>query len=422
MNDLLSDNMPWAFWRLLGAEFSAEDWQAASQSALFCLGNLPAAQTAELSETIAAILGEGQFGPRHWQLSPAKRLYYAVRPALPSAVKPLLQRTAARGRKSGGLLSWPLDDRYVRFQFETLRQLLQRKGLDSLPYAHFWPSGLRFALVLTHDVESQQGQRFVHKLAAQEEKYGFRSSFNFVPEEYPTDRGLLESLRERGFEIGVHGLRHDGKLFSSRRVFLEQAQRINRYLRNWQAVGFRAPLTNRNPEWMQALDIEYDASFFDTDPFEPIPGGTMSIWPFFIGRFVELPYTLAQDHTLLRTLGETTARLWLEKVAFIRQHCGLAIVNTHPDYLLNPSYLAVYTGFLAEMKRQGGYWQALPRDVARWWRQRAATPIKESEGHWLAPDLPELSIGRVRLARDDDNATTLILEPTGEQTPALQVM
>ena len=45
---------------------------------------------------------------------------------------------------------------------------------------------------------------------------------------------------------------------------------------------------------MRHLEIEYDLSFFDTDPFEPIPGGTMSIWPFFIGHFVELPYTLAR--------------------------------------------------------------------------------------------------------------------------------
>ena len=70
------------------------------------------------------------------------------------------------------------------------------------------------------------------------------------------------------------------------------------------AVGFRAPLTIRNPEWMQALNIEYDLSFFDTDPFEPIPGGTMSIWPFFTGHFVELPYTLVQDYTLVSVLGE----------------------------------------------------------------------------------------------------------------------
>ena len=34
--------------------------------------------------------------------------------------------------------------------------------------------------------------------------------------------------------------------------------------------------------------MQYDLSFFDTDPFEPIPVGTMSIWPFMLGNFVEI--------------------------------------------------------------------------------------------------------------------------------------
>ena len=72
---------------------------------------------------------------------------------------------------------------------------------------------------------------------------------------------------------------------------------------------------------MQALEVEYDSSFFDTDPYEPMPGGTMSIWPFFLGHFVELPYTLVQDHTLSVILGERTPRLWLDKVDFI-EHLG----------------------------------------------------------------------------------------------------
>ncbi len=60
---------------------------------------------------------------------------------------------------------------------------------------------------------------------------------------------------------------------------------------------------------MQALEVEYDLSFFDTDPYEPIPGGGMSIWLYWIGRFIELPYTLAQDSTLAIVLGEETPRL-----------------------------------------------------------------------------------------------------------------
>ena len=68
-------------------------------------------------------------------------------------------------------------------------------------------------------------------------------------------------------------------------------------------------------------------------PYEPIPGGTMSLWPFFIGHFVELPYTLVQDYTLTSVLGETTPKIWLEKIDFIEKYHGMALSNSHPDYL-----------------------------------------------------------------------------------------
>jgi peptidoglycan/xylan/chitin deacetylase (PgdA/CDA1 family) len=220
-------------------------------------------------------------------------------------------------------------------------------------------------------VETAAGQDQVAALAELDASYGFRSSFNFVPERYAVDHNLLAQLRTRGFEIGVHGLKHDGKLFSSYQEFIRRAQSINRYLKDFGAVGFRAPLTHRNPVWMQTLEIDYDLSFFDTDPYEPISGGTMSLWPFEIGRFVELPYTLVQDYTLTEVLRETTPRLWLEKADFIRGYGGLVLVNTHPDYLKNPITRSVYVQFLAAMRRRSDFWQALPMEVASWWRARS---------------------------------------------------
>ena len=207
-----------------------------------------------------------------------------------------------------------------------------------------------------------------------EERLGFRSLFNFVPERYKINPKLMDNLRRRGFEVGVHGLKHDGRLFDSKPAFMEKANRINGYLKEWNAVGFRAELTHRQPEWMQALEIEYDLSFFDTDPFEPIPGGTMSIWPFFIGHFVELPYTLVQDYTLKSVLGEKSPRIWLEKVDYIERYHGMALVNTHPDYLKSKSTWDVYYEFLKEMKKRDCYWHALPGDLARWWKERIASP------------------------------------------------
>jgi hypothetical protein len=90
----------------------------------------------------------------------------------------------------------------------------------------------------------------------------------------------------------------------------------------------------------------------------------MSIWPFEIGRFIELPYTLVQDYTLTAVLGETTPRIWLEKVDFIESFSGLALLNSHPDYLREPASWNLYEQFLQAMQRRAGsYWHAPSKDV-----------------------------------------------------------
>jgi peptidoglycan/xylan/chitin deacetylase (PgdA/CDA1 family) len=355
-------------WSGLGAEIPVETWERAAVSAADLVPGGPGvlAQSG-WSGLMEHVLGEAQFGAGRYDLSLSRRLYYRLKPFLPRAATNLLRRGYRNRQETGFPLDWPVEDRFVRFLHRVL------SGLDS---TSFWPSGAHYAFALTHDVERADGQAFVPVLADLDERYGFRSSFNFVAADYRVDRPLQEDLRRRGFEIGVHGLHHDGSLFASRAKFDAAVPRINQYLSEWGAVGFRGPYTHRNPEWLQALDIEYDSSCFDVDPFEPMPGGTMSIWPFFCGRFVELPYTLVQDHTLLVILGERTPRLWLDKVQFLVEWGGMALVNVHPDYLRDPAHLAVYEASLAEMARRLADpatpgWHALPREIARWWRQRA---------------------------------------------------
>jgi glycosyltransferase involved in cell wall biosynthesis/peptidoglycan/xylan/chitin deacetylase (PgdA/CDA1 family) len=371
---LFSANTPAAFWRLLGEpEPTPAQWAAAITVAA---GELPeAARIAgdDIQALLQKTLGEGQFGAGHWRLSRALRLYYGLRPVLPRWLTVILRRSRGRSAFTSSALNWPIEDRYVRFQWAVAQQVLRLLGRTTMPFIHFWPEGRQYAFVLTHDVETAIGQGRVRALADIDASYGFRSSFNFVAERYPLDLDLMGELRERGFEVGVHGLKHDGQLFQSRHEFLRRAERINRHVRALDAAGFRAPCTHRNPEWMQALDIEYDLSFFDTDPFEPIPGGTMSLWPFQMGRFLELPYTLVQDFSLTSVLKETSPRLWLEKVDFIRRHYGMALVNTHPDYLSDLGTRQVYTTFLEAMRARSDSWNALPSEVARWWRARRET-------------------------------------------------
>lgn len=345
-------------------------WQEAQERALSVLD--VSGSNRDIDTVLELTLGEGQFGPDHWSLSRIKRLYYFLKPLLPRSLTRALRKILRKRYTQNHQLSWPIEPRYAQFQFNVLKNLLELTGKSNIEFSPLWPDGKRFALALTHDIETNKGQRFVSRVADLEESLGFRSSFNFVPEGYRVDMNLIKELRQRGFEVGVHGLKHDGKLFNCKKEFLRSAEKINRYLNKFEAVGFRAPLTIRNPEWMQALNIEYDLSFFDTDPFEPIYGGSMSIWPFFIGRFVELPYTLVQDYTLTSVLGETTPKIWLEKIEFIEKYHGMALLNSHPDYLSQKTNWDVYYKFLLAMKNREGFWNALPREIARWWQSRAA--------------------------------------------------
>jgi peptidoglycan/xylan/chitin deacetylase (PgdA/CDA1 family) len=360
--------------------------------------------TKELFEwemVLAQVLGEEQFGRDHFRLKGLQRLYYQVRSFLPIWVRPLLHQIAGNRQVKDKLLGWPVEDRWVRFLFRTLKAVLQNQQESRSEYLHFWPYGKRFAFVITHDIESAAGQAFVRNLADLDEKHGFRSAFNFVPKGYTIDYALMNELKERGFEVGVHGLKHDGRLFSSRAIFEKRAHQINHFMHEFEAKGFRSPLTHRNPEWMQSLNIEYDSSFFDSDPFEPISGGTMSIWPFQMGRFVELPYTLVQDHTLMSTLGEKTPKIWLEKVDFIRNYCGMALINVHPDYQRNPEYFAIYEEFLWQMRQENGYWHALPKELAAWWKKRSAINLDGSVND-IQTRLPGATFGKIGVTKENN--------------------
>lgn len=368
MSTLWSENTPANFWQCDSAVTEA-DWQSVIQGSIQTAGlsiNQP-----DLDSLLEFTLGEGQFGFDHWALNPPKRLYYRVKWLFPHRVRSWVRSRLKSTSQHNYPLRWPVEERYACFLWDNMKQLLLSSGLETIKFRYFWPGQFDYALVLTHDVETGKGQSFIQKVADMEESLGFRSSFNFVMNDYTVNLRLIEDLRKRGFEVGLHGLNHDDSLFASPAVFMEKANELNNYFKTFRAVGFRSPLTFRHPEWMQALDIEYDLSFFDTDPWEPICGGTMTIWPFMIGHFVELPYTLAQDNTLVNVLGETTPRIWLQKLDFICRYHGMALLNTHPDYLRDNTVWNVYEKFLKEVKSSGGYWNALPCDVARWWRQRS---------------------------------------------------
>lgn len=128
-------------------------------------------------------------------------------------------------------------------------------------------------------------------------------------------------------------------------------------------------MVHRELSWMQQIEMDYDASCFDIDPYQAMPGGVGGVWPFLCGKFVELPYTLPQDHTLL-TLDRLSHEVWIEKYELVRKLRGMALLITHPDYLITEKSLDEYRQFLAFVAADTKAFRCLPHEVARWWRQR----------------------------------------------------
>jgi hypothetical protein len=329
--------------------------------------------------------------------------YYAVKPVLPRRAQLALRRAYAPRQARREFPRWPFETSLIEHRDRELLDALRASGEDRLPFVNYWPDGRRFCSILTHDVEGPAGVANVMRVIELERRYGFVSSWNFVAEWYDIPDGLFDEVRAAGCEIGVHGILHDGKLFSSRETFEANLPKIAAYASRWGAVGFRSPATHRNADWMHELPVEYDSSFPDSDPFEPQSGGCCSILPFRFGDVVELPITLTQDHTLFEILREPGIDLWRRKAQWLIEHHGLLNIIIHPDYVVEQHFLDRYEAYLAFLAEQSGGWHALPRDAARWWRQREQLSVDASGAIAGASDYP----ATVAWARERDGALVL---------------
>jgi peptidoglycan/xylan/chitin deacetylase (PgdA/CDA1 family) len=296
--------------------------------------------------------------------------YYRIKSLIPAAVRHRLNSAAIRMRARREFPRWPCESALIDYWSDWLRIGLHTLKKTDAWHIGFWPDGMKSCIVLTHDVEGPLGMSRMERMADLEERYNFRSSWNLPLAQYEIDWNLIERLRQRGFEFGAHGLSHDGRLFRSESDFSELAPMLQERARTHGLKGFRAPSTLRRAEWITRMSFDFDCSFSDSDPYEPQPGGTCSLFPFFLAHLVELPYTMPQDHTLIHLLHRSPMQIWSMKAKWIESLGGMILTLVHPDYCGSGEYFAEYETLLKQLNDFQLAWRALPSEVSAWWRRR----------------------------------------------------
>ncbi len=316
-----------------------------------------------------------------------RSIYYAVRPVLGVSVRRHVQQLYFRGREKSSFPKWPVDSTVEGISEQLLVLAMKARGIQRLPFIWFWPDGTQSCTTISHDVETELGLDFCSQLMDLNDSFGIKTSFQIVPEKrYSVSESTLQLIRGRGFEINVHDLNHDGRLFAHRDEFVRRAQLINQYAQKFGASGFRSAVMYRKADWFDALKFSYDMSIPNVAHLDPQKGGCCTVFPFAVGDMIELPLTTIQDYSLFHILNDYSTRLWKEQISRIREKHGLISVIVHPDYIIEKPARRVYAELLeilCELRSQGETWIALPGEVASWWRLRGELNLVRKEDDWL---------------------------------------
>ncbi len=349
-----------------------------------------------------------------WIRRSAKKAYYHARPYLQRSVREGVQKYQLRGWRERRFPEWPVDTTTENLCEQLLLLALRASGADRIPFIWFWPNGSDVCIVITHDVEGTIGRDACTDVMDIDESYGIKASFNVVPQgPYPVTDDFLTRIRDRGFEVGIQDLNHDGRLFDDHHEFLRRASLINEYASRYEAKGFRSAVLYRRPEWYDALNFSYDSSIPNNAHLDPQRGGCCTVLPYFIGSMLELPVTTTQDYTLFHLLSERSIALWKTQTDLVLAKNGFVSFIIHPDYIMHGEVKKLYTDLLSyfrELHARKKLWMTLPGEVDSWWRARSKMQLIQNGNDW---HIEGEGAGRavVAFARNNGGTLTYELQP-----------
>ena len=212
------------------------------------------------------------------------------------------------------------------------------------------------------------------------------------------------SSGERGFEVGVHGLYHDGRDLESRATLEERLPAMRACGR---ALGCRrVPLAGHAPllgaDAAARLRLRLVVS--GHGPVRAAGAAAAAAWlPFFNEDLVELPITLPQDHTAVRDPAPRDESIWLEKASFIKSRGGMALLITHPDYFLDAERMAILRALPRAARRR--------RDGVARAAARGERVVEAARG--VEPRAPRRRMGHRRTGGADGRVVVPLRRPGG---------
>lgn len=266
-----------------------------------------------------------------------------------------------------------------KLPLDALRFILVRaieNLLDKKLQRKTW-NGKRYACIITHDIDTQKGLKRAKHLKKLEEKYDVHSAWYIPSKHYKLNLETVKDLANYG-EIGAHDTKHDGKLAQLPKQKLvkrvREAKQTLEKIINCSVEGFRAPLLQHNVEIIRALEearYTYDTSIPTWEPKHPYgmkPSGIGTANSVKIGKMVEIPISLPQDHQMTNVLGlapKQTVEAWMKLKEAIKDIGGICTVLVHPSYqLAHSKNLNIYEDLMNNFATDDDAWVTVPTEIA----------------------------------------------------------
>lgn len=355
------------------ASFVFDDGSTAPAIYINSVGKI--ASSFDIDDAIDCILSEAYLNrkrpftsylPFHYHLVPAK-----FRVGIARTLVALKNRT-----RKGPFPNWPIDGAadLLRDVRRSLRRYAENDGSNEQPDEISWPGAKRYALCLTHDIDTKEGFRRARNFMELESEFGFASCWFVVLKNCRSNSKSLEGMIKAGNEIGCHGDNHDERLAHLGQFEIEA--RLERYkdiIADYNMRGFRSPCLSRTQALLKALGrfFEYDSTFPDTEISSRFshPRGCCSVLPYYLGMLMELPLTMPQDSAFVfsRKTPEEMLNLWIDKLKWIKAIGGLAVLNVHPDshFGMKGAIFDIYRRFLEVIQEDKEAWVTTPSRIVR---------------------------------------------------------